>query len=336
MKIFILLLLVIFSLNSFGATCTSTTRTNYVTSQVLTSSALNADFNQLVTKANSFDGGCVADGTLELSAMNTTDYAPVLKGIQEGCKVSYSSASTISVGRCLASVNGAMVATTSANTAAFGCSGCSAEVASTTYYAYIKTGSTGTTLTPSILTTAPNEDGYNASGDKVLARFYNNASSNIDQYSIDQWHVNKFVPQDTGYVSYTPVGTWVSNTTYTGKWRRLGSKIIVDIGVILTGAPTSATLLISLPDGLIVDDTNMISDSSVFSNLVVLDDNTATLYSGKVLVASADPSLAVPYILNASATYATHTAITQAIPVTFASADTITMYFSAPILGWND
>lgn len=191
MKIIALLLFTL-SFSAMGATCTATSRNNYVTNQILTSSALNADFNQLVTLANAFDGGCVTAGTLESDALNTTQFAPMLKGIKEGCKVSYSSATQVSIGKCLAAVNGNFVTTTVATTVAFGCTSCSSEVASTVYYVYIATGSTGTTLTPLILTTAPNEDGYDNSGNKVLAKFYNNASSNIDQYSIYQWIVNGF------------------------------------------------------------------------------------------------------------------------------------------------
>lgn len=192
MKIFLLLLFFV-TFKSFGATCTSTTRNNYTTNQVLTSSALNTDFNQLVTKANAFDGGCVTAGTVEYDALNTTQFAPILKGIKEGCRVTYSSATQVSVGKCLAAVNGTFVYTTIATTVAFGCTNCSVEASSTVYYVYIATGSSATTLTLLILTTAPNEDGYDASGNKVLGRFYNNSASNIDQYSIDQWISNQFI-----------------------------------------------------------------------------------------------------------------------------------------------
>lgn len=205
----------------YASTCTTTSRTNYSTNQVLTSSALNSDFNQLVAKANSFDGGCITAGTIEYDNLNSTQFTPLLKGIKEGCKVSYSSASTISVGKCLTSVNGNFVYTTSANTATFGCTSCSAEVASTQYYVYIQTGSSGTTLTPLILTTAPNEDGYDNSGNKVLARFVNNAASDIDQYSIQQWHVNDFIdPPRMAGASYwagtASCSSWTRTSTTVG------------------------------------------------------------------------------------------------------------------------
>lgn len=170
-----------------AGTCTTTTRSNYNVNQILTSSALNADFNQLVTKANAFDGGCVTDGTLESGSLNSTDFAVPLNGITQGCGLTYNDANTITIDRCIASVNGAFVRKTSTTSVTWGCSGCSSEAASTTYYVYIKTGSSGSTINALISTSAPNSDGYDSSGNKVLGSFYNNASSAIDQFRIKNW-----------------------------------------------------------------------------------------------------------------------------------------------------
>lgn len=193
----ILITLFIFTLSTaFAGTCSTTTRTNYSSGQTLTSSALNADFNQLVTKVNALDGGCVTDGTLEAGALNSTDFAAVTNGIKEGCPVSYSDANTVSVGKCILSVNGTFVKTTVATTATWGCSGCSAEANSTQYYIYAKTGSTGTTLSLLISTSAPNADGYDGSGNKVIGRFYNDSSGNISRYSINSYSDHAFTPTD--------------------------------------------------------------------------------------------------------------------------------------------
>lgn len=183
------------SLNAFGATCTTTTRTNYSSGQTLTSAALNADFNQLVTKVNSLDGGCVTDNTIEASALNSTDFAAVKNGIHQGCALAYSDANTISVGKCILSVNGNFVKTALANTVTWGCSGCSSELASTTYYVYAKSGSSGTTLNLLISSTAPDADGYDGSGNKVLGMFFNNSSSAIQ--SVYSWGSSHFESTST-------------------------------------------------------------------------------------------------------------------------------------------
>lgn len=200
MKKFILLLAFILISTVKAGTCTSISRTNSASLSVLTSSKYNSDLNTAYTFLNDYDGGCIESGSLESDALNTTQFAPLLKGLQQGCKVIYSNASTVQIDKCIASVNGNFVNTTSATNASFGCSGCSSEVASTSYYVYIQTGSSGTTLTPLILTTAPNNDGYDNSGNKVVGRFYNNGSSDIEQYSIDQWTTNSFKPDASGWV----------------------------------------------------------------------------------------------------------------------------------------
>lgn len=197
MKTFILFFSIILTGVIHAGTCSSISRTNAASLSVLTSTKYNTDLNTVYSAANALDGGCITDGTLESSALNSTDFAPLLKGLQQGCKVIYSNASTVQIDKCIAAVNGSFVTTTSTTNASFGCSGCSAEVASTTYYVYIQTGSSGSTLTPLILTTAPNNDGYDNTGNRVLARFYNRGDSDIDQYSIDQWVTSRFVPTNT-------------------------------------------------------------------------------------------------------------------------------------------
>ena len=191
MKNFIVLLAFILISTVKAGTCTSISRTNSASLSVLTSSKYNSDLNTSYTFLNNYDAGCIAAGSLESDALNTTQFAPLLKGIHQGCKLLYSNASTVQIDKCLSSVNGNFIATTSATNASFGCAGCSSEVASTSYYVYIQTGSSGTTLTPLILTTAPNNDGYDNSGNKVIGSFRNNGSSNIEITSIKQWHDNE-------------------------------------------------------------------------------------------------------------------------------------------------
>lgn len=258
MKICLLLLFFTIS-TAFAGTCSNTTRTNYSANTVLTSSALNADFNQLVTKANAFDGGCVTDGTLEFAALNATDFSSIVNGIQSGCKVSFSNSNTLSIGKCIATVNGFSIKTTSANTVTWGCSGCSSEVASTQYYLYIKTGSTGTTLNLLISTTAPNEDGYDSSNNKILAKFYENSASDIDTLSIDQWRVNEFVPQAVPWTLYTPTLTGFGTTTPTTnmcRYSRSAGDMLVDCN--FTQGTLAATFgTIKLPSGIVMDTTKI-------------------------------------------------------------------------------
>lgn len=231
-----------------AGTCSSISRTNFSANSVLTSSELNSQFNAVYNAANDLDGGCITDGTIEDGALNTTDFAAILNGIQQGCKVVYSSASAVTIDRCIASVNGNFVRTTSATTVNMGCGDCSSETATTDYYVYIKTGSSGSSLTGYFSTTSPNNDGYDSSGNKVLARLRNDDSSDIDQYSIDQWLINTFSPSGGDYVTYSPslVG-FGATANLDFKWRRDESELVVEASFDC-GTPSGIEAQIPLPN----------------------------------------------------------------------------------------
>ena len=146
MKKLIFITFAIFSFNLLAANCTQTTRSNYNALQVLKASDLNADFNQLVNKANAMDGGCISDGTLEATALNSTEFATVTNGIHQGCPLIFVDENTIGVGKCILSVNGNLVKTTVQNNVTWGCAGCSAETDSAQYYVYAKANSLATSL----------------------------------------------------------------------------------------------------------------------------------------------------------------------------------------------
>jgi len=186
MKLFLLFLLVFLSVESFSATCTPITRTNAGANSVLTSSKYNTDLNTAYTAINAADGGCIADGSVELGALNTTDFYTLFNGVKQGCEVTRSNSNTLSVGRCLLTVNGGLVNTAAATTQTWGCSGCSSELASTNYYLYAATTSASSTLNLLILTGAPNANGLDGSGNKVLAKFHNNSSSDILE-AVQNW-----------------------------------------------------------------------------------------------------------------------------------------------------
>lgn len=331
----LILLLALCAITAKAGTCSSISRSNYSTNQVLTSSSLNTQLNTVYSAVNSFDGGCITAGTLEADALNSSDFAALYNTAQSGCLVSYTDANTVSISKCTASVNGYLINKSTATSLAFGCSSCSSDTSSTVYYVYIATGSSGSTLTGLILTTAPNADGYDNSGNKVLARFYNNSSSNIDQYSIDQWHVNRFIPTNSTDVSYTPAATWSTNSTWTGKYRREGAFMVVQFKVALAGAPTSATLAVDIPTGYVIDSARILETTEVrvLGTCAIVDASTptyagATNYSDTNTLAVRAPDASTGYVFLA--------AVTQALPVTFANGDSINCESKVPIVGWND
>jgi hypothetical protein len=102
-----------------------------------------------------------------------------------------------------------------------------------------------------ISTTSPNEDGYDNSGNKVLARFYNNASSGIDTYSVDQWLVNRFVPQNHAWVDFDATSANNSFSTFTTndcRHSRNGQDLLIVCKLQSTAAASEAR--IDLPSSL--------------------------------------------------------------------------------------
>lgn len=334
MKNFILLLAFILISTVHAGTCTSISRTNSASLSVLTSSKYNTDLNTVYTAVNSLDGGCITDGTLESGALNTTQFAPLLKGLHQGCKVIYSSATTVQVDKCLASVNGNFVTTTTTTNATFGCSGCSAEVASTTYYIYIQTGSSGSTLTPLILTTAPNNDGYDNTGNKVLARFYNNGSSDIDQYSIDQWNQNGFVPSGTNGVTWTPTVTGLGTISASGFTFYRQGKFLEASGYMTIGTVAASLASVSLPSSLYIDATELTRGNTTSNPGHIVGEAAYSTSGNKgYLVTATGTDAGIVYFgsINTSANNQTP----QNGNALTSSNDLVAIKFRVPIKGWS-
>jgi hypothetical protein len=139
-------------------------------------------------------------------------------------------------------------------------------------------------------------------------------------------------PAMTDWVSYTPTGSWVSNTTYTGKWRRDGDTMFGEVLISLTGAPTSATLTVNIPSGFTIDTTKMVGGVAP----------TVGVWWGSVAgvarpggITRYSSTTALDLITGAGTAPFTASQVTQAYPTTFANGDYIQLTFSAPIVGWS-
>lgn len=286
-----------------AGTCSNISRTSFGANTVLTSAELNGQFDTVFNAANALDGGCITDGTLEKAALDSTEWAPVYNQVQGGCKVSYTDADTLSISKCAATVNNNFIGTTIATSIDMGCTGCSSETATSDYYVYIKSDSSGTTLNPLILTGAPNEDGYDASSNKVIARFHNNGAGDIDQYSIDQWSVNKFVPQETGRVDGGTITIGAVTTAPTADtmvadqhyFTRLGETAFVEVNWVVNIAAIttsgSGNYLWTLPAGIEFPESTFNTGANIYGTATELYGPlyfqiliTATVYVGNAFI----------------------------------------------------
>ena len=142
----------------------------------------------------------------------------------------------------------------------------------------------------------------------------------------------------TAWKSFTPTGTWVSgNETYTGQWRRVGDSIEVEIKIELTGAPTAASLNLTLPNGLVADTTKMstkLNSGFIAGSKMNVLDNGGSVYSGGVILVNTTTVGARYFVTNGTRVNNWGT-VNATNPITHGTSDAITMAYTVPIVGWS-
>ncbi len=157
----------------------------------------------------------------------------------------------------------------------------------------------------------------------------------------DDIEVTPYAPAIGGamsdWVQFTPTGNWVSNTVYTGSWRRVGEMMEVAVQVATSAAPTSASLSIDMPTGYSIDATKIATLAGASASTApigtVIATDGASAFTGYVRYNTATTVRA--YIENVASTYSTLVSVTQAVPHTFGSGDFVMMHFTVPISGWT-
>lgn len=162
------------------------------------------------------------------------------------------------------------------------------------------------------------------------------ASSNSSDYELKVDNVTVkpceyvFGTPITDWQTYTPTGSWTTNTTYSGRWRRVGDTLEAQINVGLAGAPNTADLTVNfLPPGLTVDTAKLATFSFGSVGDANIIDSGARIY------------VANPAYNGGSSVFLVHTEsgntglVNQANPTTFTTSDNIRMNLRFPISGWS-
>ena len=139
------------------------------------------------------------------------------------------------------------------------------------------------------------------------------------------------IPAIGNWQSYTPTGSW-ANTTYTGKYRRVGSQMEVYARATLTGTPTATILTFSIPSGFTIDTSVLLG--TVANNAVLLGSATGRQGSGGFRLAVNYSSTTTVSITYQSTTAAAASGVTSTVPVSWVSADWIEAAFTVPIAEW--
>ena len=139
----------------------------------------------------------------------------------------------------------------------------------------------------------------------------------------------------SSWTAYTPVGSWASNVTMTGFWRRVGEVMEVQLSVALTGAPTSVVLTSTVPYSKTIDTAKLVAAGSeqIIGYGIISDASPSALIPATVFYNTTNSVLLKWEGVTASTV--TLTSVSATSPVTFANNDKIVVNYSIPISGWE-
>ena len=130
----------------------------------------------------------------------------------------------------------------------------------------------------------------------------------------------------TDWVSWTPTGSWTTNTTYTGKKRRVGDEYEYMVKVATSGAPTATSLSINLSETI---DTSKVTSTGIYASGFEksgVANDSGNAYPVKVLYNTAT-------VVSVTTGASPAALVSNTAPFTFAAGDEINVRFTLPILG---
>lgn len=139
----------------------------------------------------------------------------------------------------------------------------------------------------------------------------------------------------TDWEEFTPVTGFTTNTTNTGRWRRVGDTMHIEVTSAFSGVPNSATVGIQIPNGLQIDTDKLPTDSGLqLLGLAHVYDNSTVGSGIKGIVrynSSTDVRVAIETISNLN----TMQTLTDSYPISFNAGDRFNASFKVPIQGWS-
>lgn len=180
--------------------------------------------------------------------------------------------------------------------------------------------------------------GAGTTGYKVTC---DNTTSSTDRFFVHDETSNKAeklspvlanIGNVTEWQSFTPTGTWITNTTYSGKWRRVGDSIELRIIVLTSGQPDNTQLFINTPTQFPMDISKM-AGAGANRNPDGSGEIQGTGSSYNVQVNMPSGTLIEPLFQNnLSGAQAT---ITRTAPITWGSGNFLNIVVKYPVLGWS-
>lgn len=145
---------------------------------------------------------------------------------------------------------------------------------------------------------------------------------------------------DTDMQPWTPTGSWTTNSTYSGRFRRKGAYLFGEVKISLSGPPNATPLTINLP---IYNGSQLSVDTSKYPDFLesrvgsgTALDNLVTRYALRTTISSST-QIQANAIDDTGASYAFDNAqVSNLVPFSFNSGDSVSINFMVPILGWSE
>lgn len=146
----------------------------------------------------------------------------------------------------------------------------------------------------------------------------------------------------TNWTSWTPTGTFTTNTTYAGQQKRVGDTAMYRVNLAFTGAPTmtGTKFILNLPASETIDTTKLIGDTAkdlMIPGLAFLRDDSGSGSPSYPLLIKYETTTSVSFYVQSVSTYVLGVAngsgrFTATLPVTIATDDSLTLNFEVPIV----
>ena len=126
------------------------------------------------------------------------------------------------------------------------------------------------------------------------------------------WRVlHRYIPSTP--ISFTPTGSWVANVTYTGALVRNGMYADISVKILCSGAPTAASLTLTLPFSLTI---NTSAFASTDQSLIYVGGGCATDAGVSSYVFNVNYNTSTTVGLFYQSSTAVQTAVKKADPIT--------------------
>lgn len=138
----------------------------------------------------------------------------------------------------------------------------------------------------------------------------------------------------TDWITFTPTGSWSTNTVYTGRWRRNGNMMDIEYKLALGGAPNAVDLYVIIPNGLSIESSSILSETLAIADATGLAVDVATQYYEVQGQYNSATSIAIFRKQSAGADVTNSNPVNATAPFTWGSGDKLTFKLKVPIQGW--